>query len=113
MPDLESLRVSTSTAARGAFGRGIIDKKVLHRLQDGTVSKYDVEQSRRLVEEQKAIYRSMSRNKEASPEALKRAQANQRAAYELESAVQRQYDQQGSIETGVENTKDWWNGSAW
>jgi hypothetical protein len=113
MPDLESLRVSTSMAARGAYGRGLIDKRVLHRLQDGTVSEYDVEQARLLVNERQAITDSVSRNKDATAKEKKQALAKNKAAYELKRAVEAQYEKQGSVESFVEKQRDWWNGAKW
>jgi hypothetical protein len=107
---INSYRIQqVNDAASSAFASGIISKSVFHRLRDGTVSKYDVQEAAKVRDERWAILSNMDEND--SRRALAQKKYNQ--ANELAYSVKDLYDHQGGGESHYENWKDWYNGSGW
>jgi hypothetical protein len=96
-------------SASRSFSMGMISKAVFHRLRDGTVSKYDVDEAYKVRDERWAILQNMEANDSRVP----LAQKKYNEAVELSYSIKTLYDRQGTVESSKENWKDWYNGSGW
>src|SRR5262245_56095129 len=89
-------------SASRAFSMGMISKQVFHRLRDGTVSKYDVDEAYKVRDERWAILRNMDAEDSRRPLAQKKYDE----AVELSYSIGTLYDHQGAVESSKENWKD-------
>jgi hypothetical protein len=113
MSKLYELQQATKTAAQDAFANKLINKNVFHRITDGTVSKYDLSEAAKLVQERRALFEARKADHPNDPKKWKALEKSYQDASRLEGAIKRQYEEQGFLDTTVDNQKDWWNGSAW
>jgi hypothetical protein len=113
MTDIYELRRATVKSAQDALANRLISKDVFHRITDGTVSKYDLAEAKKLVEERRAMYEARKQDHPDDPRKWKLLEKQYYTAVGLQANIERQYAEQGYIDTFADNQKDWWNGSAW